>query len=89
MILSVSGYARLNQSLLALADELCDGRLVMVLEGGYNLDALGACVVAGLRQLLGRAPGPDPIGEVDAPEPLPEIERVIATLRNHHPLLAL
>jgi acetoin utilization deacetylase AcuC-like enzyme len=88
MVLSVSGYARLNQTLLALADELCDGRLVMILEGGYNLDALGACVVAGLRQLLGRPPGLDPIGEVDAPEPLPEIERVIATLRGRHPLLA-
>lgn len=88
MLLSVSGYARLNQTLLALADELCGGRLVMVLEGGYNLDALGACVVASLRQLLGRAPGHDPIGEVESPEPLPEIERVIESLTARHPLLA-
>lgn len=88
MVLSVSGYARLNQILLGLADELCGGKLVMVLEGGYNLDALGACVVASLRQLLGRAPGYDPIGEVDAPEPLPEIERVIESLTRRHPLLA-
>ncbi|HMQ30678.1 MAG TPA: histone deacetylase [Chloroflexaceae bacterium] len=88
MVLSVSGYARLNQTLLALADELCGGRLVMVLEGGYNLDALGACVVASLRQLLGREPGPDPIGVIDSPEPLPEIERLIAALKERHPLLA-
>ncbi|NTU83242.1 MAG: histone deacetylase [Chloroflexales bacterium] len=87
MVLSVNGYARLNQHLLELADELCGGRLVMVLEGGYNLEALGACVVAALRQLLGRAPGPDPIGEVDATEPTPEIERVIETLKARHPLL--
>ena len=87
MVLSVSGYARLNQHLLALADELCAGRLVMILEGGYNLEALGACVVTAARQLLGHAPGPDPIGEVAAPEPLAEIERVIETLKAHHPLL--
>ena len=89
MVLSVSGYARLNQHLLALADELCAGRLVMILEGGYNLEALGACVVMAARQLLGHAPGPDPIGEVAAPEPLAEIERVIETLKAHHPLLRL
>jgi acetoin utilization deacetylase AcuC-like enzyme len=87
MVLSVSGFAQLNRALLDLADELCDSRLVMVLEGGYNLDALGACVVASVRQLLGRSPGPDPIGEVDAPEPLPEIERVITILQDRHPLL--
>ncbi len=88
MLLSVSGYAQLTQTLIALAEELCHGRIVMVLEGGYNLEALGACVVASLRLLLGYAPGPDPIGEVDAPEPLPEINRLIATLQARHPLLA-
>jgi acetoin utilization deacetylase AcuC-like enzyme len=88
MVLSVSGFARLNQLMLELADELCAGRLVMVLEGGYNLDALGACVVASLHQLLGRGLGHDPIGEVDAPEPLSEIERVIEQLKSRHPLLA-
>jgi acetoin utilization deacetylase AcuC-like enzyme len=87
MVLSVSGFAELNRTLLALADELCEGRLVMTLEGGYNLEALAASVLASLRQLLGRDPGPDPIGEVDAPEPLPEIERVIAILQDRHPLL--
>lgn len=88
MLLSVSGYARLNRTLLDLADELCAGRLVMVLEGGYNLDVLGACVVASLRQLLGRGPGLDPIGELDSPEPLPEIDRLIEQLHERHPLLA-
>lgn len=52
MVLSVSGFAGLNQALLGLADELCDGRLVMVLEGGYNLDALAECSVAHVGQLL-------------------------------------
>lgn len=88
MVLSVNGYARLTALLIELAEELCGGRLVMVLEGGYNLDALGACVVSSLRLLLGRPSGPDPIGEVSAPEPTDEIARVIASLRSRHPLLS-
>lgn len=88
MVLSVSGYAQLTRTLVELAEELCGGRIVLVLEGGYNLNALGACVVSSLRLLLGRAPGLDPIGEVDAPEPTDEIARVIDTLRARHPLLS-
>lgn len=44
-------YAWLTDRLADLAAELCSGRLVSVLEGGYDLDALGQCVathVAGL-----------------------------------------
>jgi acetoin utilization deacetylase AcuC-like enzyme len=85
MTLSVGGYAALTSSLLALADELCGGRIVLVLEGGYNLEALGACVVSSLRLLLGRDPGPDPIGAVSAREP--DLAPVIAALRQRHPLL--
>jgi acetoin utilization deacetylase AcuC-like enzyme len=87
MLLSVSGYGRLTSALIALADELCDGRIAFVLEGGYNLDALGACVVSSLRLLLGHDAGPDPLGEVQAPEPLAEIARLIDALKARHPLL--
>jgi acetoin utilization deacetylase AcuC-like enzyme len=87
MVLSVDGYAQLTQMLINLADELCGGQIVLVLEGGYNLEALSACVVASLRLLLGQNAGPDPIGEVTALEPLSEVNRVIATLQERHPLL--
>ncbi|RRR76385.1 MAG: histone deacetylase [Candidatus Viridilinea halotolerans] len=87
MVLSVTGFARLNQIILDLADELCGGRVVMSLEGGYNLDALAACVVASLRQLIGRSPGQDAIGQVEAPEPDAEVNRVIDILQDRHPLL--
>jgi acetoin utilization deacetylase AcuC-like enzyme len=40
------GFARVGALLRDLAGELCGGRAVAVLEGGYNLDALGASVVA-------------------------------------------
>lgn len=86
--LSVSGYAHLTSTLIGLADELCAGRIVMVLEGGYNLDALSACVVSSLRLLLGQDAGPDLLGSLDAREPLAQVERVIEQLKQRHPLLA-
>ncbi len=36
MALSIPGYAALVQELMALADELCKGRLVAVLEVGIT-----------------------------------------------------
>jgi acetoin utilization deacetylase AcuC-like enzyme len=85
MTLSVNGYNTLTQTLITLAAELCAGRLALILEGGYDLDALGACVVAALRQLLGRNPGPDPFGSVAAPEP--DVSDLIAAIHSNHPLL--
>jgi acetoin utilization deacetylase AcuC-like enzyme len=86
MALSVSGYNRITQTLLDLAAELCAGRIALILEGGYDLDALGACVVAALRLLLGQDPGRDPFGSVGAPEP--DAAALIAGIRNSHPLFA-
>jgi acetoin utilization deacetylase AcuC-like enzyme len=40
------GFARLTKSLLDTADELCEGRVVLVTEGGYDLDALKDCLNA-------------------------------------------
>ncbi len=45
-------YAWLTQELAGLASELCAGRLVSVLEGGYDLDALGQSVRAHVEELL-------------------------------------
>lgn len=45
-------YAWLTQIVLDFADEYCDGRVVSVLEGGYNLQALAASVAAHVRVLM-------------------------------------
>jgi len=61
--LSVAGYAALVEELIGLADELCEGKLVATLEGGYNLDVLSHCVLTTLRTLSGDAAGvSDPFG---------------------------
>ena len=40
------GYASLAWKMRAVADEVCEGRLVCALEGGYDLQGLGGGVVA-------------------------------------------
>ncbi len=45
-------YAWVTERLCEIADELCGGRLVATLEGGYDLDALAASVAAHVRVLM-------------------------------------
>jgi acetoin utilization deacetylase AcuC-like enzyme len=46
------GYRQMGRLLLDLAQETAEGRLIMVLEGGYNLQALEECVEDQIRLLL-------------------------------------
>lgn len=67
--LSLAGYWRMSTTLVALAERLCGGRLIVTLEGGYNLTALAHGVADTCRALLGdAAPGPDPFGPSAWPE---------------------
>ena len=43
MRMTTEGYAGLTARLLAAADELCEGRIIFVTEGGYDLPALAEC----------------------------------------------
>ncbi|MCB0044771.1 MAG: histone deacetylase [Caldilineaceae bacterium] len=49
MRLTIPGYAALVKVVLELADELSRGRIVGVLEGGYNLEVLAHAVLTTLR----------------------------------------
>ena len=53
MKVTPEGFACLTRILLNLADECCGGRLVLVLEGGYNVQGLTKSVRAVLLELLG------------------------------------
>ncbi|MBM4301224.1 MAG: histone deacetylase [Deltaproteobacteria bacterium] len=53
MNLSREGYREMGRLLLELAQETAGGRLVTVLEGGYNLEVLEECVEDHVRLLLG------------------------------------
>lgn len=69
--LSLSGFTRIARTLRDLADELCDGRMVCVLEGGYDREAL-AMGVANLTRVLRGADDEcdDPLGAPPRPESL-------------------
>ncbi|RJO68870.1 MAG: histone deacetylase, partial [Myxococcales bacterium] len=46
-------YGRLSKTLVETAQEVCGGRIVFFLEGGYHLQALAESVAYGVRALLG------------------------------------
>jgi acetoin utilization deacetylase AcuC-like enzyme len=45
------GYAAITRIVVRLADQLCQGRIVSVLEGGYRLDGLAESVAAHVKML--------------------------------------
>jgi len=59
--LSSSGYLRLIDALKRMAEEQCGGRLVLFLEGGYNLRTLPVLVSATTSILCGARGAPVPL----------------------------
>lgn len=54
LLLSATGYKNLIKALTDWADEHCQGRISLVLEGGYDLDAAAVCTQAVVAALLSR-----------------------------------
>ncbi len=65
--LSADGYARLIDRLVKLAEKKCGGRIAMILEGGYDLEAAAACTSAVTAALIGEA-----WNDLLGPAPYPE-----------------
>lgn len=85
MRLTLSGIADLSKQLIDLASELCDGKIVFVMEGGYNLGALSEGVANLARLLLGDAPT-DTMGAPKTVRPLEDIDSLVTALRTQHHL---
>jgi acetoin utilization deacetylase AcuC-like enzyme len=83
--LSVAGYAELAARLDALARDLCGGRIVFVLEGGYDLTAVAWTARNIIETLLGETPTPDPLGPCPHPA-FPDIARLLRDVREIHAL---
>lgn len=64
MQLEVADFAWLTAELRRVAEDSCGGRLVSVLEGGYDLDALAASVRAHVVALASLRDPCDPAGDV-------------------------
>ena len=85
MTVSDRGFFDLTRRLVALSEELCSGRLVLTLEGGYGLEGLAYGVVATFAALLGDEAFADPVGTSPRPE-RPFDEQYLAQLRALHGL---
>ena len=59
MHVSTGGYARMDRVLRGVAERCCGGRLALVTEGGYDLEALEACL-SGTLDVLAAAEAPPP-----------------------------
>jgi acetoin utilization deacetylase AcuC-like enzyme len=85
MSLGVDGYAKMTGIIKGLADELCDGRLALTLEGGYNLEALAASAKATFEALMGStfdATEDVPSRRFDSPN----IDSLVAEIKKIHKL---
>jgi acetoin utilization deacetylase AcuC-like enzyme len=85
MRLSCAGYGGLIAKLQELAQELCDGRIVVALEGGYDLTALSWSIRNSIEALLDEPITPDPIGPAVAAL-APDLAELIASIRQLHGL---
>jgi acetoin utilization deacetylase AcuC-like enzyme len=85
MHLTLSGYAHMTRELIQMARAHCDGKIVVVLEGGYDLDVLSHGVQNIAHALLGDDTISDPLG----PGPqrtAPVIAPLIAEVKHIHRL---
>jgi len=84
MRLSVTGFAQMVGTINKLAQELCQGRIVLTLEGGYDLPALASSVRATFDVLLGNEIV-DPLGQppqAGAPRSIDELLQAIKETHN-------
>jgi acetoin utilization deacetylase AcuC-like enzyme len=87
MRVTVKGFAWMVSTIKALADELCEGRLVLGLEGGYNLEALAYSVKATFDVLLGETEIEDRLGPPPHYFP-PDIDSLVAAIKKTHCLVS-
>jgi acetoin utilization deacetylase AcuC-like enzyme len=84
MKLTEAAFGAMTRRVKRLAAECCQGRLVLALEGGYNLQALAACGRNVLEE-LGRE-ADEPLTETTPEQAAPMIELVRATHSARWPL---
>ncbi len=81
--LSTAGYAMLSRGLVEIAEENCQGRIVFLLEGGYDADNVANGIRAGFAALTGH---PQKNISDACPHREPEIEAQLARTRAWHGL---
>ncbi len=84
--LTVRGLCALSKHLQEITDAYCPGKLVGILEGGYDLEALGWGVLGTLRVWLGDTEVEDPLGPPPTAAREPDITPLLEQVRRVHKL---
>jgi acetoin utilization deacetylase AcuC-like enzyme len=84
LTLDTKGYYQITQHLVDLAETYCEGRMIFVLEGGYDLVALKDNIQASLAALTGNEHFEDHYGK--APNVSPGIDTLIEDIKKIHQL---
>jgi len=85
MMVSEEGFGAMTWVLLSLAHELCQGRLLLTLEGGYDLEGLQLGIKHVLFQLGGKEQKPD-IKAESSPRTQEELAPVFKIQKKYWPL---
>lgn len=84
--MTVTGLASLSARLQAIADRHCSGKIVGILEGGYDLEALAYGVLGTLRVWLGDQDIEDPLGASASATTEPDVTALLDQVRQTHQL---
>ncbi len=80
--LSLTGYAHIVRALVTMAQKLCHGRILFVLEGGYQIDALFYGILNTLYALLDQDKICDPLGSM--PQAETDVTELLHLLKERH-----
>ncbi len=84
LVVSTRGFMDLSRRVVDLADELCGGRIVVCVEGGYDLTAVGRSAAATVAVLAGASEF-EPAAD-EAPVEVGSIDELLITIRELHSL---
>ena len=83
---TAEGYALMAFFLKEIADQVCDGKLVYILEGGYNVRCIEECTLRTLQELSDiNTLDPERIERIrtTGPHRIPALQRVIEAQKKH------
>jgi acetoin utilization deacetylase AcuC-like enzyme len=86
MNVTTTGFSEMVKIIVQLAEELCDCKIVFVLEGGYHLEALSTSVKATFDVLLGKPAIDDVLGPSKRRLATPDISALISQIKCIHEL---
>jgi acetoin utilization deacetylase AcuC-like enzyme len=86
MKVTITSFAQMARILKELAAELCGGRLVFTLEGGYNLRVVASSIKAVFDVLLGNSEVDDPLGKAPAARKPEGFDKHIEAIKRIHHL---